>query len=216
VSVHFATANGTASAGQDFTAAGGTLSWADGDTAPKPVTVQLLNPATIGAAKTFTIALTSPLNGSLGALASTTVTIKEPPFAAWQFARFGANANVASIGGANADTDHDGFENLLEYAGNTDPSDTNSAKPAALFPEVALDGQTYLTIIYTRRLPPRDVTYHVETSTDLATWSESPLDIAELGATDDGNSLTQTVKTRATAPVTPGAQRYLRLRVTQP
>jgi hypothetical protein len=217
VSVNYATANSTAAAGVDYTAKSGTLTWADGDTADKTITISLLNPATIGPSKAFTVSLSSPALGSLAAPSSATVTVDEPPFAAWQYARFGANANVASVAGPNVDFDHDGFENLIEYAGNTNPNSSASTAPATVFAEVdAIDGKTYLTMTYTRRLPPRDVTYHVETSIDLAAWSEAAVDIAELSATDDGNAVTETVKARAKAAVAPGLPRFLRLRVTQP
>jgi hypothetical protein len=46
VSVNYATSNGTATAGADYTAASGTLSWANGDTAPKTFTVGI-SPDTI-------------------------------------------------------------------------------------------------------------------------------------------------------------------------
>jgi hypothetical protein len=217
VSVNYATTNRTAMAGVDYSAKSGTLTWADGDTADKTITITMLNPATIGPSKTFTVSLSTPVLGALAAPSSASVSVDEPPFAAWQYAKFGANANVATIAGPNVDIDKDGFDNLLEYAGNTNPNSGVTAKPASIAAVVdPNDGKTYLTLTYTRRLPPRDVTYHVETSTDLATWSESAADIAELSSIDDGNGLTETVKARAKAAVTPGLQCFLRLRVTQP
>lgn len=78
VSVNYATANGTALAGTDYVSANGTLNWADGDTAAKAVTVALLNNPVITGSKTFSLALTSPAYGSLGATAGNTVTIAEP------------------------------------------------------------------------------------------------------------------------------------------
>jgi hypothetical protein len=73
VMVNFATADGTAQAGIDYTATSGTLSWADGDTAPKTITIPLINSA--GSGQTFSVGLNSPQYGSLGAVTSATVTL---------------------------------------------------------------------------------------------------------------------------------------------
>lgn len=78
VGVNYATADGTALAGIDYSATSGTLSWSDGDVAPKLVTVPLLNNPVIGPSKTFTVNLSNPLNGSLGAQTTATVTLTEP------------------------------------------------------------------------------------------------------------------------------------------
>jgi len=78
VSVNYATTNGTALAGTDYVAASGTLNWADGDIAPKPVSVTLLNNPVITASKSFSLALSGPTYGVLGPATANTVTIAEP------------------------------------------------------------------------------------------------------------------------------------------
>jgi hypothetical protein len=80
-SVNYATSNGTAAAGTNYTATSGTLNWIDGDTVAKTFTVAILDNAVYGGNKTFTIALTNAIGASLGIPASTTVTILEddPP-----------------------------------------------------------------------------------------------------------------------------------------
>lgn len=60
VSVAYATANGTAMAGTDYTAAKGTLNWADGDTAVKTFTVAISNGAAFSGARNFKVALSNP------------------------------------------------------------------------------------------------------------------------------------------------------------
>jgi hypothetical protein len=76
VSVSYATANGTATAGSDYSAASSTLSWANGDTANKTITVPILNDSTPESSETFTVALSNPTGGAtLGGIASVTVTI---------------------------------------------------------------------------------------------------------------------------------------------
>jgi hypothetical protein len=60
VSVNYATASGTASAGADFTAATGTLNWANGDTANKTFNVTLANDGIVEGIETFTAILSAP------------------------------------------------------------------------------------------------------------------------------------------------------------
>ena len=74
-SVAYATANGSATAGSDYTAASGILTWDAGDNADKEITVAILAAATED--ENFTITLTAPVGASLLAGASvTTVTVK--------------------------------------------------------------------------------------------------------------------------------------------
>jgi hypothetical protein len=217
VAVNFTTANGTALAGVDFTATSGTLTWADGDTAAKTVSIPLLNNPVIGASKTLSVTLSNPLNGTLGATTAASLTLTEAPFAAWQFSRFGVNANSPALAGPSADYDGDGRLNLMEFATNTDPLIRENAASESSFLEVdPNDGNTYLTFQYKRRLAASGLTYHVETSTDFANWSEGSPAILELSSTPDAGGITETVKARAAAPVSADIRRFIRLRVTQP
>jgi hypothetical protein len=217
VSVDFTTANGTALAGVDFTATSGTLTWTDGDTAAKTVTIPLLNNPGIGASKTLSVTLSNPLNGSLGATTAASLTLTESPFGAWQFSRFGASANTPALAGPGADNDGDGRLNLLEFATNTDPLVREIALSESSFLEVdPNDGYTYLTFQYKRRVTPSGITYHVETAIDLANWTEGSPAVVELFSTPDAGGLTETVKARAGAPVSADIRRFIRLRVTQP
>lgn len=76
ISVAYATTNGSAVAGTDFTAATGTLDWADGDAAPKTFTVTVSNAVASSESKTFAIALSNPAGGAtLGSPSSAIVTI---------------------------------------------------------------------------------------------------------------------------------------------
>ena len=77
VSVNYATTNGTATAGSDYTAGVGTLNFADGETS-KTFTVTILNDTVVEGNETFTIALSSPTGGAvLGSPTTTTVTITD-------------------------------------------------------------------------------------------------------------------------------------------
>ena len=76
-SVNYATANGTASAGSDYTARSGTLNWTDGDTATKTLSVPILDDSTYEGNETFTVTLSGVVGASLGSPSTTTVTIQE-------------------------------------------------------------------------------------------------------------------------------------------
>lgn len=76
VSVGYYTMSFSATHGTEYTYAGGTLNWADGDTADKFISVTLLDDATPEPAKYFKLALQSPGNGAtLGAATEATVNI---------------------------------------------------------------------------------------------------------------------------------------------
>ena len=76
--VSYATANGTATAGSDYTPASGALGWANGDTASKNFTVTIANDALDEPNETFTVTLSAPTGGAiLGSPSSATVTITD-------------------------------------------------------------------------------------------------------------------------------------------
>ncbi len=74
-SVNYATANGTATAGSDYTTKSGTLNWADGDAAAKTFTVTILNDSTAEGAESFTVNLSGASGAALGSPTTATVTI---------------------------------------------------------------------------------------------------------------------------------------------
>ncbi len=74
VTVNYATANGTATAGSDYTATSGTLSFAAGETS-KTIAVSVLGDKIAESSETFSLALSSPGGATLGSAASATATI---------------------------------------------------------------------------------------------------------------------------------------------
>ncbi len=77
VSVNYATTNLTATAGQDYTANSGSLTFAAGITR-LTITIPILNDPTLEGEETFRVALTNPTGGAtLGAQATTTVAIRD-------------------------------------------------------------------------------------------------------------------------------------------
>jgi hypothetical protein len=76
ISVEYATANGTAVSGTDYTAATGTLSWASGDTAAKTFQVAISNATAFAGTKTLSVSLATPTGGAtLGAPTSATISV---------------------------------------------------------------------------------------------------------------------------------------------
>ncbi len=77
VSVDYASTNGTALAGSDYTAVNGTLTFAAGET-NQIITVPILNDGLVEAAyETFTVTLSNPTNAVLGTRAVATVRITD-------------------------------------------------------------------------------------------------------------------------------------------
>jgi len=76
VSVQYATSNGSAAAGLDYTATSGTLTWADGDEANKSFTIPILNRHLNGPGKTVNLTLSNPTGGAtLGSPSTAVLTI---------------------------------------------------------------------------------------------------------------------------------------------
>ncbi|MCF2147951.1 hypothetical protein IQ276_016260 [Desmonostoc muscorum LEGE 12446] len=76
VTVKYATANGTATAGLDYTSTAGTLTFNPGEIS-KIINVPILNDSLNEANETFTLTLTSPTNASLGTTKTVTTTITD-------------------------------------------------------------------------------------------------------------------------------------------
>src|SRR5207244_729088 len=64
VGVSYATSNGTALANSDYLTSAGTVSWADGDTISKTVTLNILDDNVVEGNETFSVALSNPTGGA--------------------------------------------------------------------------------------------------------------------------------------------------------
>ncbi len=85
ISVQFATSNGpssigvgTATAGSDYTTTNGILTWASGDSAPKPIAIPIASDASTEGPEAFTVTLTNPTGGAVLHGATCQVRITEP------------------------------------------------------------------------------------------------------------------------------------------
>jgi type IV pilus assembly protein PilY1 len=83
IDVSFATANGTATAGADYVAKSGTLSWNNNNQDDKSIVITILDDALVEGLETFTVTLSNPRLGNaadatiLGSPATSTVTISD-------------------------------------------------------------------------------------------------------------------------------------------
>ena len=74
----FATSNGTAAAPGDYTAVSQTVSFADGDTANKTISIPIINDTTAEANETVNLTLSSPTGGAtLGTPSTAVLTITD-------------------------------------------------------------------------------------------------------------------------------------------
>jgi hypothetical protein len=169
VQISYATVpGGTAVAGVDYVSTTGTLSWASGDASPKSFPIPIIDNITGNSNKTINLALSAPSGGAYLNLQSTAVlTILEDPYEIWAFAHFGTNANNPSIAGPLADPDHDGIDNILEYATASDP---NVAAPGGTVLGVINAGNFQLT--FHRNVSATDLTFAVKYSDTLTNWND--------------------------------------------
>lgn len=116
-------------------------------------------------------------------------------------------ANPA-ITGPNADPDRDGINNLLEYAFDLDPREADiTGLPATS------TRNGYLSIGFEERIPPVDLTYTVQVSSDSVTWNSGPSYTTVVSVTPL-DSATQFVQVRDNIPLNTVPRRFMRVQVT--
>ncbi|WP_445452553.1 T9SS type A sorting domain-containing protein [Flavobacterium sp. 25HG05S-40] len=102
VSVDYATSNGTAIAGTDYNATSGTLTWADGDMAPKMISITTLPDFIQDNAETINITLSNPVGTTFVGPTASVVTVTDvlPPMNGTYTVGTGGNyASLTNTGG---------------------------------------------------------------------------------------------------------------------
>lgn len=112
------------------------------------------------------------------------------------------------ISGNPADPDHDGRNNLMEYALAGDPTVPDAALTPVDVSIVTSAGDPFLHLAYTRRKNAADLVFAVTAGNDLQTWSR----LVENTTLDHG--LTETVTVQDHAPLSGNPQRFVRLETT--
>jgi hypothetical protein len=143
--------------------------------------------------------------GVFGLLDQSTLT----PLQTWRANHFGNPSNI----GAGADTASpagDGVANLIKYALGLDP---HMAAAASQLPSGSIQpdgGQNYLTLTANYVAQAPDVTYAVEVSGDLRSWTSGPPFTVTL--TDTATQLT----VRDNTPFGSAPMRFIHLRISDP
>ncbi len=119
----------------------------------------------------------------------------------WRNQSFGSIANTGNAANT-ADPDGDGLANLLEYALDREPLTPESASPTT----AAMDGAGKLQLTFKRARPAAELTYTVQASDDLATWTDL---VTNPGTVGENVTVTDN-------PPESAKRRFLRLRVSVP
>jgi hypothetical protein len=137
--------------------------------------------------------------------------VAEPTtYAAWRAAGFsGTDLTDDAISGPLADPDGTGVTNLQRYAHNLAP---RGAVASPVAPGTVTDaGAAYLTLTFERRTTASDLSYVVESSSDLVTWAPVPgLSYAP------GTPATVTAQDSVALNTAGTPRRFLRLRIATP
>jgi len=154
---------------------------------------------TVTASPTGGITVTSPSAASL--------FIEDTPYDTWKHDYFLlAEWSDPAISGDDADPDHDGITNLMEFMTGHPPKSTDSGG-AAVFNFIPGSGINSLSLTYNLSLAAKG-TIITQTSSNLIDWNEGPSFIEETILSDDG--ITQTI--RAQSVPTGDQQLFMRLR----
>jgi Calx-beta domain/Domain of unknown function (DUF4114) len=75
ITVDYATVNGSATAGSDYTATSGKITFATGSITPQTISIPITSDNTVESDETFTLQLSNPIGASIGAINTATATI---------------------------------------------------------------------------------------------------------------------------------------------
>lgn len=113
---------------------------------------------------------------------------------------------------AQGDPDGDGLASLMEYAVGTDPHDGSDSKQGIVSSVTSSGGAQFQSMAFKRRRLAPGLQYIPETSADGRIWNSDPAHIQQLSVTPLDDQFDWVVVQDA-MPVSPGAPRFMRLRV---
>ena len=117
-----------------------------------------------------------------------------------------------TVSGDQADPDHDGLVNLIEYALQSDPHDAAAATPPLQAIMVNVEGENYQALSFHRRIYAAEIQLQVEVSDALDAWHSGAPFTTQVGAAMDNGDGTETVVMRSTKPYGSGTCEFLRLK----
>ena len=151
--------------------------------------------------------ISAPVGGDPG----TTSTSLSMTFAFWKNREFPPeDTGDPSVTGFEVDLDGDGLNTALEYALGLDPMTADAAsgfRPSIL----TVGADDHRVFIFRRQQNSLDLTYSVEMTADLVTWT--PVSTV-IGLPIDNGDGTETVTIRDTAPAGVSDHSFARLRIT--
>lgn len=197
------TVGGSASNGSDYTLLGGNVTIPAGASSATVAVAPLADTIAEGP-ETVLLGLAKG-SGYYIAPPAATVTLEDLPMDSWRFSKFAAEANNPLLSSDDADPEHDGRSNLLEYGMNTNPATSD----LLLEPQISYE-DGILSITYRRNLAATDLNYAIMQSAGLDEWV--PATVTEQIVSDDG--VTRVIK--ASVAASEDMLKFLRLRITRP
>jgi len=219
--VSYSTIPGTALAGTDFTGISSSLTWSAGNSTPVSIGISIPSNATAG--RVFYLNLATPIGGSLlGPPSRATLTLTSGnSFDQWRLQQFPViTQSDDTISGASANPMADGVNNLLKYALGLNPL---ASAPLAQLPAVAVSAGNRLQISFTRDSRNVDLSYEVQASNDLASWTliasstagAVTQNLSAQSVNESGAGFVKSVTVEDTQNVS-GTKRFIRLRIVKP
>ena len=161
-----------------------------------------------------------------GGQANGEVVVYRNANASWRASQFGVNASNPAVAGDDADPNHNGIPNIIEYALGGDPSGGSTG--TSISPQGSRNAvSNCMQLSFTRLLDRNDITLTVQASESLTgTWENlaqsvngaaftSLLSGVEVSETGIGNARAVTVCDRYSMTDSAHPRRFLRLEVTQ-
>jgi len=139
---------------------------------------------------------------------------------AWKIAHGLDPFSNTGVNRATGNPSGDGIPNLIKYALNLDPQQEQAGKlPYTTTVLNSADGKMYLIFNYRRIIGGGGLTYIVESSTNLTSWTSTGNDLMEISSTPDVDGVTDDVQVRVypslSTPSSAGSK-FIHLRVTAP
>lgn len=103
------------------------------------------------------------------------------------------------------DPEHDGLINFLEYAFGANPNASDAGERGVHAGRIEVNGETFLSVGFYRRLGDASLLYRVQESPDLGSWSNLTLSQRIIGTPQNVGDGTEYVEVLGTRPIT-GAQ----------